>query len=103
MIKWFFLDGIHVDCTRIAVNQGVIAPTDVFPNLAVTPFALIHFTGMGTEVATNTTFPQLGEKWRKFATKKSLFQIERMCPRRSRDLKNGLHARTDKGTPPALF
>jgi hypothetical protein len=63
MIKWFLLNGVYMNCTRIAIDQGVILPADVFPNLAISSLALLHFTGVWTEFATNSAIYQLGEEW----------------------------------------
>jgi hypothetical protein len=63
VIKWFLLNRIHMNRTGIAIDQGVIFPADVFPNLARSPLALLHLTGMWTKLATNTAIFQLGEEW----------------------------------------
>jgi hypothetical protein len=56
--KWLFFYGVHMHCTRIAIDQGVIAATDVFPNLAIPPFTFVYFAGMGTEFTTDATIFQ---------------------------------------------
>jgi hypothetical protein len=73
MEKWLFLNRVNMHCTWVAVNQRVIPPTDVFPNLAISPFPLIYFTGVRTEFATNTTIFQWGVKWREFAAEVAFF------------------------------
>jgi hypothetical protein len=74
--KWLFLNRVNMHCTWVAVNQRVIASSDVFPNLAISPLALVHLTGVRTEFAANTTIVQGGVKRRELATEIALFQAQ---------------------------
>jgi hypothetical protein len=76
MEKWLFLNRVNMHCTWVAVNQRIIAPTNVFPNLAISPLPRLYFTGVRTEFATDTAISQGGVKWRELATKVALFQAQ---------------------------
>jgi hypothetical protein len=62
VVKRLLLDGVHMDCARIAVNKRVIIPAYILPNLAVTPITLFHLTGVWAEFTANAAILEWGEK-----------------------------------------
>jgi len=63
MEKWFLFYGVHMHCTRIAIDQGVIAATNIFPSLAIPPFTFFCFAGMGTEFTTDAPIFKRRVEW----------------------------------------
>jgi hypothetical protein len=67
MIKGLLFYGVHMNCTRVTVDQRIVTTTDVFPHFTITPFALSHFTEVGAEFTLYATIFKGSEKRRKLS------------------------------------
>ena len=76
MVKWLFFYRVYMYCARITIDQGIIAATDVFPNLAIPPFTFVHFAGMGTEFTADAAIFQFRVKWGQLATEIAFSQLQ---------------------------
>jgi len=75
VIKGFFFYRIHMNGTRIAVNQGVIDPLPVFSNLTVSPSARGHLTLSGAKGALDLILSQRNKIGGGFRPYKSFAQL----------------------------
>jgi len=89
MIKGLLFYGIHMHCTGITVNQGIVTTIYVFPYFTIAPFTLLHFAEVGAKLTTYPTIFKGSVKRGKLATKVTLFQAQ--------SLRMGGHSHQDKG------
>ena len=79
--------------TRISVNQAVLAPVSVFPDIADAPFPFGDATAMGAQVALDRSSFEGGEIRRKLRSDQSFFC--RLCPGgfgKAKEICGGEHA-----------
>ena len=94
MIERFFLHRIHVNGTGIAVDQGMINPLPILPDLTIPSQARADLALTGTEGALNAVLPhgQIIGRW--LGTNEPLTEF--LGPSRF-----GKQTLTEQGRPPA--
>jgi hypothetical protein len=102
MIKGLLFYGIHMHCTGITVNQGIVTTIYVFPYFTIAPFTLLHFAEVGAKLTAYSTIFKGSEKRGKLAAQVTFLQAQSLGMRGRRHQNNGLQGQTQDGAAAAL-
>ena len=69
MIKGLLFNGIYMHCTRITVDQRIVATTNVLPYFTITSLSLPHFAAVRAKLAAYTAVLKGSEKRGKLVAK----------------------------------